>query len=350
MIKTSKSNPAPIPARFYAGLELCLLTLLFIVAIWGPAIWEVNYWSVGAGYAFFALIAASAVKRRQGWKDSGFRLDNFGPGIVRVGLVTLGALGLIVMLLKTIGISMVPVSGAKASGLLASGLIQQALLLGYLFHRWEALLGNGLRAALANGAWFGFVHLPDPGLMALAGIGGLFLNGLFIRVRNIFAIGLAHGVLSIFTVSILVETNIIHTTRIGPPALAPLSRVIMSELNYADRIGICSHVLAPDQFGQLFGRPIERIVPWMTDDGSIRPTLERFLISKERVFCVITEREFRRHVSPEAQRNSYILGHRYIWRAWENKPHFYDYDPLLGILRDRVLLISNRPSSRIHSG
>ncbi len=330
--------------RIWTIFELVLLSFLFIVVIWGTSYRGVTAWNVAAAIAFFMTIGVSAYLRRPGWKSSGFRVDNLGPALRQMGLVTLTAMLVIAIAYGISGVPLPTIPSGRLFDRLLFGVFQQALILGYLLRLWQAILPNVFLAACANAFWFGLVHLPDVTLVYLAGVGEMFFSWLFFRARNVFVIGLVHGVLSLGILPLLSNSGAMFSGRIGPPELAQIARTMATRSGNADRFAICSLVLAPTQFGPGFNRKLERILRGVQSDTSVRNTLKRFLAAEERVFCVITERELGRFVDPLIRANLAVLAERYIWRDLRNRPHLYDRDPILGIFRDRVFLMSNKPS------
>lgn len=331
--------------RIAAAGELCLLTLSFWATIWGTSFGGVAVWNVAAGCAFFLIIGASVILRRPGWKASGFRIDNIRPALLRVGAITFCVVGLLILGFRIVGVPFYWPSTKTLVDRLLFGISQQALLLGYLLPRWLVLLRRPLLAAVANSIWFGLVHFPDGTLVLIAALGGFCFQWLFLRTRNVFAIGLAHGVLSFVALPLLLSIGAMRTARIGPPSLSAFAAAISRESAPGDRIGNCSGMLASDSFGPRFDRKVEEVIDGESGEPSMRESLSGFLTSNERVFCVITERELYRLADPELRRKIYLLNDRFLWRNWKNGPYFWSADGFLGMFRERVLLISNKPSN-----
>lgn len=341
-------------ARLFAALELSLLFLLWVLTIW--VAWKfsgASVWTAAGILAMALTVLCSIAVRRPGWRASGFRLDNFWPALMRVGLVTLGVVILFAAGGRLAGLSLSPLSGTTVVRFLVSGLLQQAFFLGYLFHRWDALFQNPWAAVAANALSFAFIHLPQPWLVMITAAGGFFFSAFFVRVRNVFILGLAHGVLFLFTASWLYHAGLIASARVGPAPLAPLSETIARALAPGDRIGICSRILVPRQFGRTFDRPIEQIGHRVdANNSSLQDSVRLFLTGKERVFCIITERDFNRYAPPELRKRLFILGERYTWKhrlVVGNREFAMDFfygqgdAPIIAAFRDRVLLVSNKP-------
>lgn len=179
-------------------------------------------------------------------------------------------------------------------------------------------------------------------LVSLALFGSFFFNWLFFRHPNVFLIGIAHGVLSIVALPLLIGTGVMATGCIGPPELAALTERIAREWRDGDHLGICSRVFFESQLHAPFTREIERVLRGKRDPFAIQDALSRYLASEQRVFCLITERELLRYRTEEIDLNTKLLQDGYIGRRWNNMPHLQSNDGLIGLFRDRVLLLSNK--------
>ena len=329
-------------ARLFAAVELVWLAFLFWLAVWGPAWGGVRAWHIAASLLFFATIVVSLIWRRPGWKESGFRLDNVLPALQYTGLAAAA-----VLLLLWLAAGVLPPAPWTAPGRLlqsvAFGMVQQALMLGYCFHRWQTLVKNSAAAAVANSLCFALLHLPDLAFAGVVFAGEMLLTGLFLRARNVLVTGMAHGVAALALVPFLLDANVMKISRIGPPGLSAIGAAIDAASPRAAAIAICSKVIAPNQFGGVPEKSIERILRGRTGADEIRPALLFFLGQDHTALCVITEREFYRYLAPAERQALWIIAERFIWRNAANTPALFAPDPFLGIFRDRVLLVANRP-------
>ena len=331
-----------INQRIYAAAELAALALLFAASVWGQIHVGVVGWVIVAAWLFVLILPISALLRKHDWKESGFRLDNFISGLVFAGVIVVVS---VAVLLGIAARAAVPIPRPSAGSTFRSvswGLVQEALLLGYFFQRWRALLQNPWLAAGANSLVFGLFHAPDIALVAVASFGSFFFHWLFFRHPNVFLIGIAHGVLSIVALPLMIGSGVMATGRIGPPELAPLAQRVAHEWRDGDRLGICSRVLFEDQLRAPFAKGIERVLRGKREPVAIQEALSRYFASDRRVFCLITERELSRYRTVAIDQNAKVLQDRFIWRRWLNRPHLHKDDLLLGLFRDRVLLLSNK--------
>jgi hypothetical protein len=201
---------------------------------------------------------------------------------------------------------------------------------------------------------FAFVHLPNLSLLAVTALSGLFFGLLFLKAPNVFAIGLAHGMLSLLGAPLLQSSGLLETKRIGPAELAPLAQAIAAERRPGDRIGIGPRGIAVMLLGAGFETSVEPIGSADANEAFNRERLSAFFQSNGRVFCVITEKDFRRYLEPEARRKLSVLGERFVVRrkftfGRDLVREFFLGDgdlPVFGALRERVLLVSNRARHR----
>jgi membrane protease YdiL (CAAX protease family) len=342
------------PQRFYAGLELVSFFAVWFVNVWG--VWRCTGASIwtAAGFIILAGIVAVSIKlRRPDWTSAGFRLDNLGAALRYVCLPVLLFAGLFLVATQLMGISFQLASAPKAIQIVVFGVVQQAFFLGYLWQRWNIMIGNPIGAVVANAFSFALVHLPHLPLVTLTALGGLFLGALFVRTHSILAVGLAHGLLSALIVPTLRFAGTLDTTQIGPPELSPLALEVARQLQPEDRIGIGPHGISPIQIGQTFTVRIERIGDAVASEEINRDQLLSFLHAERRVFCFLSEQDFRRYVNPFLTRPVFLLGERYVWRKQFNFDRAFFQDlftgsgdiPVLAGLRQRVLLFSNRPAA-----
>ncbi|MGH7834064.1 MAG: lysostaphin resistance A-like protein [Candidatus Binatia bacterium] len=338
--------------RWEAGKELGVLFGLWNLTVWGAWSWTgASIWAAAGLTAFVAALCRFVSAHRSELKSAGLRFDNFGRSLV-ISAVPVGVLLLISFIAApTVTSETQPMSANRAIQTLASGVAQQAFFLGYLFQRWTVLMGNPLAAVCANALSFSFVHLPNLSLVVVTALSGLFFGLLFLRAPNVFAIGVAHGVLSLLGGPLLQSSGLLETKRIGPAELAPLAQVIAAEWSPGDRIGLGPHAVAAALLGRGFETSVEPIGSAGANEAFNRDRLAAFLKSNGRVFCVLTERDFRSYIDSEVGRKLLVLGERFIVR----RKFTFDRDlgrefflgngdlPVLGALRERVLLVSNRP-------
>ena len=342
-------------ARLFAGAELALLFCLWFATVWAAWQWTgASVWT-GCGFAALAgIVVASAAIRRPDWKASGFRLDNLRPALMKVGVVCFAVLSIFLLLIWGQGISFQTASNSRrAIELVASGMLQQAFFLGYLFQRWNALLLNPGAAVVVNALTFAMIHLPHLFLAGWTALGGLILGVLFLHTRNVFAVGLAHGLLSALLMPTLRSAGVLATAQIGPAELSPLMAEVALQVRPGDRIGIGPHGIALRQLGDGLTVSVETLGDPSGPDELNRAAVLSFLKSRTRVFCLLSGEDFERYVSATSSDQVFLLGQRYVWkRQFEFNKKFLEElfqgtgdIPVLAAFRHRVLLFSNWPAA-----
>lgn len=346
---------ATLPSTTAALLELSSVFLFWVTAVWGAGLPGGFYWQAASVVGMILVVVFSLAVRRPGWVKSGFRLDNFASSLAGVGLSLLLLLLILTVVVKFTGLSFQPVSQKRILNTIIRGVFQEAFFLGILFNRWNDLLRNPRAAVLANAVSFSLVHLPDPFFVLLTCAGGVFFGALFLKFRNVWVIGLAHGVLGLFIASAFHTEGFLTSMKIGPPQLASFVRIVSREWTSESRFAMGSHDLVAEQFGKT---PflIEKVSGAfdIENDETNRELLKTFLAGENRVFCAIIENDFFRYVGPELRDHLFILGDQKIWKRriqidrefWVE--FFYGNKdlPVLGVFRDRVLLVSNKAPGR----
>jgi len=181
-------------------------------------IWWLRFRYPYAWIAVLALIVASHLRRREGFQMLGFAW-NAQRGSARLWAV----LWVIAMGILAIGLifhTMREVSwqGACLSLLLYCtwGLFQQYVLNGYFVNRFTVLLPDHTRGIpILAGICFSFAHLPNWFLMIVTLVGGCVCARVYQQHRNLYFLGLAHGVIG-FLIYMVVPDSISHHLYVGP--------------------------------------------------------------------------------------------------------------------------------------
>jgi len=93
------------------------------------------------------------------------------------------------------------------------GLFQQYVLNGYFLNRFREV--SPARAPLLAALMFSLVHAPNSFLMPVTLIGGYFCARAYLNSRNLYFLGLAHGVIG-FLIYLVVPDTISHHLYVGP--------------------------------------------------------------------------------------------------------------------------------------
>jgi hypothetical protein len=92
--------------------------------------------------------------------------------------------------------------------------MQQFLLQIYFLLRLLRLLPGKVAPLIAAAGLFSLAHLPNPVLTPITLLWGIAACMLFLRYRNIYALGIAHGILGL-CVAVIVPESIQHHMRVG---------------------------------------------------------------------------------------------------------------------------------------
>ena len=92
--------------------------------------------------------------------------------------------------------------------------MQQFILQSYFLIRLLRLLPGKVAPVLVAAGIFSLAHLPNPILTPVTLVWGLIACVLFLRYRNIYALGVAHGILGL-CVAVTVPNSLHHHMRVG---------------------------------------------------------------------------------------------------------------------------------------
>jgi len=190
-------------------VEIAIVFALILVAVWTPQGRVNAFFSISAA----ACVVAFAVVGRWSARELGLTRPFSGVGqILLVGAVLCGAIALVGISLRFAGQGY-PLPLHRSWDYIVWALAQEFILQGIFFVRVEALLG-GRRAVVASAALFAIAHIPSPLLTCLAFVGGLVFCELFRRWRNLYALGIIHGMLGL-TIDASLPDHWLHHMRVG---------------------------------------------------------------------------------------------------------------------------------------
>lgn len=93
-------------------------------------------------------------------------------------------------------------------------IFQQFILQSYFFLRLEKLVKSAHLAVVLSAGLFALVHIPNPVLVSVCLLAGWCACEIFRRVRNIYALGVAHAILGL-TIAITVPDQVQRHMRVG---------------------------------------------------------------------------------------------------------------------------------------
>ena len=203
-----------------AWLDILAMTGLLLSYMW---LWQRTF--AGELFVCIALVVGLAVwshwRRGETPRDLGFRTDNLAPAAIKVFSFVGPLIVFILIGGVALGTFRVPARDEFLARLIVLplfGLGQQYLLLGFYLRRYEEALPGERLPILATALTFSLLHLPNSFLVGatfLIGLGSCWLYG---RARNLWVLGLAHGLLSLaFSVSI--SKSLASGMKVGSRAL-----------------------------------------------------------------------------------------------------------------------------------
>jgi Type II CAAX prenyl endopeptidase Rce1-like len=205
-----RENQARFPARDLVEFGVAYGLIL-------AAIWTLNHWQRFFYWAAITWIVVTTWQRRTTWKALGLGLT----GLVRsLWIVAAAAIlaGLAVYLADrehTLHRLHGPLTFfSHVWGYLIWAVMQQFLLQIYFLLRLQRLLPGKVTPVVAAAGLFALAHLPNPVLTPVTLVWGIAACILFLRYRNIYALGIAHGILGL-CVAVIVPESLQHHMRVG---------------------------------------------------------------------------------------------------------------------------------------
>ena len=195
-----------------ALLEFCVAYALILAAIW-----TLNPWQRWFYWIAILWIVVTTWMRRPTWKDLGLGLPGLAGSLWVLGVAAMLA-GVAVYTAYRLH-SLHRLHGptpliSHVWGYLIWAVMQQFLLQIYFLLRLMRLLPGKAVSIMAAAGLFSFAHLPNPVLTPVTLVWGIVACILFLRYRNIYTLGLAHGLLGL-CVAVIVPDSIQHHMRVG---------------------------------------------------------------------------------------------------------------------------------------
>jgi membrane protease YdiL (CAAX protease family) len=198
------------PSRSRDLIDL-ILGYGFVVGV----IWMPDHWQHIFSPIVLVLTLSVVVARRRSCDELGLGARGFVPSLwILPAAVALSALS--VFLAARLG-TLHPLYKADfihISGYVLWTIYQQFLLQDYFMDRLLRLLSNESAAVTIAGVLFAAAHLPNPVLTAATLVWGIVSCALFRRYRNLWALGLAQGLLGL-CFAVCVPDALHHHLRVG---------------------------------------------------------------------------------------------------------------------------------------
>ena len=201
---------AKLKSRDFAEVAVGYGLVLF--AVWTPdplqryLFWITLVW----------IVAATVISRPDastlGLWPSGMRRSLWVAGVAALGAVIAVCIAWELHTLHSF-LRPMPV-GARLWGYLVWAFLQQFMLQDYFLLRLLRLLPSRIAAVSAAAILFATVHLPNPLLVVVTLFWGAAACILFLRYRDLYSLGLAHGILGM-CLAITVPNAVHHHMRVG---------------------------------------------------------------------------------------------------------------------------------------
>ena len=205
----ARRGPAAATSIARNLLEISIVFILTMAAIWTPAGRLNSFFSISAAGCVVAFAIAAQWDARQ----MGLSRPLAGAGkILLIGcvlcaLIWIGGLGF-----ESVG-PPYPVPWDRSWQYAIWAVVQEFILLSIFFVRLEPLIGCR-RTVFAVSALYTIAHIPNPVLTPLSFAGGLLFCEMFRRWRNIFPIGIIHAALGL-TIAASFPDKWLHHMRVG---------------------------------------------------------------------------------------------------------------------------------------
>jgi membrane protease YdiL (CAAX protease family) len=193
-------------------LELAVGYGLILATVWtaNPA-QRILYWLA------FAWIIATTWLRRDGWTALGLGRKGLLQSLWIVAVALLFSTLAIFIAWRTHGLhrlhgpTPLPLHGWRY---IVWSVMQQFLLQSYFLLRLLRLLPGKVAPILVAAGIFALAHLPNPVLTPITLVWGIIACILFLRYRNIYSLGIAHGIMGL-CVAVTVPNSLHHHMRVG---------------------------------------------------------------------------------------------------------------------------------------
>jgi Type II CAAX prenyl endopeptidase Rce1-like len=199
----------------FRGADLVELVVAYALIL--AAIWTLNPWQRLFYWGAIVWIVVTTWIHRTTWKALGLG----STGLLRSLWIVAAAAALALVAVYLAGRQHTlhrlhgptpPLS--HVWGYLIWAVMQQFLLQIYFLLRLQRMLPGKVAPVLAAAGLFSLAHLPNPVLTPVTLVWGIAACLLFLRYRNIYALGLSHGILGL-CVAVVVPEPVQHHMRVG---------------------------------------------------------------------------------------------------------------------------------------
>lgn len=194
---TNRPCYAELAGIILAGLMHVLAEVVFSESI-------ALLYNVGISIAFAVYLLWRARRTPGVLRIWGMRRDNFWPALgAQLVFVVVGGLGLVGFGLVTGSLTLPATFWITVALYPVWGVAQQFALQNLIARNLAGVLSNPLALSVAAAALFGISHYPRLELVSLTLVSGVFFTLIYRRCPNLWAVGLAHGMLGSLAVTIV---------------------------------------------------------------------------------------------------------------------------------------------------
>jgi hypothetical protein len=199
-------------SRRFALIAIIIAYVLVEVALWTRGRTQLAWSAAGASWIVWAT-----VRQKRTAQQLGIGAHGFVPSLWVVPAAIAAAL--LMILAGWIAGTLHGLYGPNpviyhSVGYALWVIAQEFILQSFFYVNVEQLAGNRLRSAVIATALFTAAHLPNLLLVAATLAVGICFTQLFRRYRNIYSLGIAHGLLGL-ALAVSVSDDVHHHMRVG---------------------------------------------------------------------------------------------------------------------------------------
>jgi membrane protease YdiL (CAAX protease family) len=203
---------SPGPSRRFALIAVVTAYALIEIALWTRGRTQLVWSLIAATWIIWTIVHQRRPPRDLGIGGRGFAASAW---VIPASLAVCGAMMFTAWKLGTLHDLYGPNPVLyHSAGYLIWALEQEFILQSFFYLNLEELAGNRLRSAMIATVLFASAHIPNPVLVAATLAAGICFTQLFRRYRNIYALGIAHGLLGL-TLALSVPNDVHHHMRVG---------------------------------------------------------------------------------------------------------------------------------------
>ena len=213
-MSTQEQVPERITSRYPPSWGWARLIIAYSLLEW--ALWTTGRTQQIASLAFIAWIVVTTISERRRLSELGLGLAGLKSASIAlvVAVIAAGVISCAAWMLGTLR----PLYGSRplphALGYLLWASLQEFILNSYFFLTLEELLPRRRDAMIGAVILFTLAHIPNPVLLIGTLLASTFFVSVFRRYRNIYPLGIAHGILGL-TLAVSVPDSWIRHMRVG---------------------------------------------------------------------------------------------------------------------------------------